>query len=218
MTTAPAPAIAAPRALARPPAFFNRVRPLFAKGAMSAAQVAGIQCKLDAFGAAGCPIAYVAYGLATSFWETAQTMQPVREIGRGRGKAYGVPGVHAGQIPYGRGDVQLTWPANYARADAELGLKGTLIGNYERALEPMISARIMVEGMLEGWFTGKRLANYLPSAGFATLAQFTQARRIINGTDRAAQIAALAAVFQDALADGAWGPAAPAGPDLTRLA
>lgn len=28
--------------------------------------------------------------------------------------------------------------------------------------------------------------------------------RIINGVDRAAQIAAIAAVFQDALADGAW--------------
>lgn len=206
MTTAPAPAIAAPRALARPKAFFDRIRPMFMGGTINAAQLAGIQCKLDAFGAAGCPIAYVAYGLATSFWETAQTMRPVPEIGRGRGKAYGVPGKHGGQIAYGRGDVQLTWDYNYAKADAELGLKGALIGNYDRALEPMISARIMVEGMLEGWFTGKRLANYLPSTGFATLAQFTQARRIINGTDRAAQIAALAAQFQDALADGGWAP------------
>ncbi|WP_271300626.1 hypothetical protein [Sphingomonas sp. CV7422] len=214
MTTAPAPAIAAPRALARPKAFFDRIRPMFAGGAINAAQLAGIQCKLDAFGAAGCPIAYVAYGLATSFWETAQTMRPVPEIGRGRGKAYGVPGKHGGQIAYGRGDVQLTWDYNYAKADAELGLKGALIGNYDRALEPMISARIMVEGMLEGWFTGKRLANYLPSTGFASLAQFTQARRIINGTDRAAQIAALAAQFQDALADGGWTarPAVPPAP------
>lgn len=206
MTTAPAPAIAAPRALARPKAFFDRARPLFTRGVISPAQLAGIQCKLDAFGAAGCPIAYVAYGLATSFWETAQTMQPVREIGRGKGRAYGVPGKHGGQIAYGRGDVQLTWDYNYAKADAELGLKGALIGNYDLALDPAISARIMVEGMLEGSFTGKRLSTYLPSSGFATLAQFTQARRIINGVDRAAQIAALAAVFQDALADGGWGP------------
>lgn len=218
MTTALAPATAAPRALGRPKAFFDRIRPLFRGGTINTTQLAGIQCKLDAFGMAGCPIAYVAYGLATSFWETAQTMQPVEEIGRGRGKAYGVPGIHGGQVPYGRGDVQLTWPVNYARADAELGLKGALIGNYARALDPIISARIMVRGMLEGWFTGKCLSSYLPSAGFATLAQFTQARRIINGTDHAAQIAAIAAVFQDGLSLGAWGPAAPARPDLSRLA
>jgi hypothetical protein len=212
MTTAPAPAIAAPRALARPKAFFDRIRSQFANGTISAAQLAGIQCKLDAFGAAGCPIAYVAYGLATSFWETAQTMRPVREMGRGKGKAYGVPGRHGGQIAYGRGDVQLTWADNYAKADVELGLMGALIGNYDLALDPAVSARIMVEGMLEGWFTGKRLASYLPASGPATLAEFTQARRIINGTDRAAQISAIAAVFQDGLSLGGWGPVLPPAP------
>ncbi|WP_017978538.1 hypothetical protein [Sphingomonas melonis] len=208
----PVQASAQPRALAKPKAFFDRVRPLFGKS-LTSAQVAGIECKLTAFGAAGAPIAYVAYGLATSFHETAQTMQPVREIGRGKGRAYGVPGKHGGQIAYGRGDVQLTWDYNYARADGELGLKGALTANYDLALDPAISARIMVEGMLEGWFTGKRLSDYLPASGFATLAQFIKARRIINGVDRAAAIAALAAVFQDALADGGWGPSpAPARP------
>lgn len=205
MTTASQPALASLRALGKPAAFFARVRPLFG-GTLKAAQVAGMEGKLDAFGVVGAPVAYVAYGLATSFHETAQTMQPVREIGRGKGKAYGLPGKHRGQIAYGRGDVQLTWDRNYARADAELGLKGALIANYDMALDTAISARIMVEGMLEGWFTGKRLADYLPASGFATLAQFGAARRIINGADRASQIAAVAAVFQDALADGAWGP------------
>ena len=212
MTTAPAPAIAAPRALARPKAFFDRVRPLFRGGTISTAQLSGIQCKLDAFGAAGCPLSYVAYGLATSFWETDQTMRPVREIGRGKGKAYGVAGMHGGQIAYGRGDVQLTWADNYAKADAELGLKGALTSNSDLALDPAVSARIMVEGMLEGWFTGKRLASYLPASGPATLAEFTQARRIINGTDRAAQISAIAAVFQDGLSLGGWGPVLPPAP------
>jgi hypothetical protein len=50
------------------------------------------------------------------------------------------------------------------------------------------------------------------------LAQFTHARRIINGTDRAAQIAALAAVFQDGLASGGWGPVVAPRSDLSRLA
>lgn len=217
MTTAFSPAKAASCALVSPKAFFDRVRPLFRGGTINPLQLAGMQCKLDAFGAVGAPIAFVAYGLATSFWETGQKMQPVEEIGRGRGKEYGVPGKHRGQIAYGRSDVQLTWDYNYARADAELGLKGALIADYSRALEPVISAQIMVRGMYEGWFTGRKLATYLPPSGFATLAQFTQARRIINGTDRAAQIAAIAAVFQDGLASGGWGPVAPPRPDLTRL-
>ncbi|EZP57268.1 hypothetical protein [Sphingomonas sp. RIT328] len=204
MTTAPAPAAALVCALAKPKAFFDRIRPLFLGGTINAAQLAGIQCKLDAFGTAGAPLAYVAYGLGTSFWETGQKMQPVREIGRGKGKAYGRPGRNGAQIPYGRGDVQLTWDDNYERADDELGLKGSLIANYDRALETEISARIMVRGMLEGWFTGKKLSSYLPTSGFASAADFRQARRIINGTDRAEEIATIAGTFQNALADGGW--------------
>jgi len=200
-----------PRALAKPAAFFARVRPLFG-GSLKPLQVSGIEAKLTAFGLAGAPIAYVAYGLATSYWETAHAMQPVREIGRGKGRAYGVAGEHGGQVAYGRGDVQLTWPYNYAKADQELGLGGALIRNYDLALLPDVSARIMVEGMLEGWFTGRKLSTYLPATGFANAAQFREARRIINGVDRAAQIATVALVFQDALADGAWGPAQPPSP------
>ncbi|RZL27966.1 MAG: hypothetical protein EOP64_05920 [Sphingomonas sp.] len=44
-------------------------------------------------------------------------------------------------------------------------------------------AQIMVLGMTEGWFTGKRFASYLPAKAPATTVQFTSARRIINGID-----------------------------------
>jgi hypothetical protein len=148
MATASKPATAPARParrLASPGIFFASIRPLF--GTMTKPQVEGIEAKLAAFAAAGSPIAHVAYGLATSFWETGQKMQPVREIGRGRGKPYGQPGKHGGQVPYGRGDVQLTWDGNYEIADTELGLKGSLLANFERALETEISARIMVRGM-----------------------------------------------------------------------
>jgi hypothetical protein len=145
-----------------------------------------------------------AYGLATSFWETGQKMQPVQEIGRGRGYPYGKPGKHGGQIAYGRGDVQLTWDYNYERADNELGLKGALTSNYDRALETEISAQIMVIGMTEGWFTGRKFSSYLPKKGLATLPQFTSARRIINGIDRAEKVAGLAMSFQAALVAGGW--------------
>ncbi|MGI4730932.1 MAG: hypothetical protein ACRYFW_04185 [Janthinobacterium lividum] len=191
------------RGLSSPAAFFVALRPLFG-GSLSAGQVSGITAKLQAFGDAGTPVAWVAYGLATSWHETGRTMQPVREIGQGRGCAYGAPGCHAGQVAYGRGDVQLTWDRNYERADRELGLGGKLIADYDLALRADISARIMVEGMSEGWFTGKRFADYLPATGRSTLASFTAARRIINGQDQAAAIAAAAMTFQAALVAGAW--------------
>ena len=154
--------------------------------------------------AAATLLAYVGYGFATSFHETAQRMQPIPEIGRGRNYPYGKPGKHGGQIAYGRGDVQLTWDYNYERADAELELKGALTSNYDRALETEISAQIMVLGMTEGWFTGKRFASYLPAKGPATTVQFTSARRIINGIDRAEKVAGYAMSLQAALVAGSW--------------
>lgn len=192
-----------PRALADPSAFFVAIRPAFG-GAMSPTQVAGCETKLRIFGAAGSPLAFIAYGLATSFWETGRTMQPVREVGLGKGKPYGVPGKHRGQVAYGRGDVQLTWDANYERADRELGLNGALLANFDLALTPAISAQVMLYGMADGWFTGERFADYLPSTGKATLEQFVAARRIINGQDRAQSIGAIALNFQDALQAGHW--------------
>jgi hypothetical protein len=205
MATASKPATAPARpahGLASPDKFFASIRPLF--GTMTKAQVEGIQAKLAAFAAIGAPLAYVAYGLATSFHETARRMQPAPEIGRARNYPYGKPGKHGGQIAYGRGDVQLTWDYNYAKADEELGLEGELIANYDCALETQISAQIMVLGMTEGWFTGKRFASYLPAKGPATMVQFTSARRIINGIDRAEKVAAYAMSFQAALVAGGW--------------
>src|SRR6476659_7530550 len=88
--------------------------------------------------------------LATIFLKTARTMQPIREFGE----------THARYAPwYGRGFVQLTWKANYSRADRELGLGGSLIADPGRALEPKIAIAILFLGMSEGWFTGKKLGD-----------------------------------------------------------
>ncbi len=189
--------------LADPAAFFAKVRPMFG-GKLSQAQADGINTTIAAFAAVAAPIAHVAYGLATKQWETAQTMQPIDEIGKGKGRTYGKPGRNGGQVPYGRGDVQLTHDVNYEKADAELGLNGALIANYDLAKRPDIAARIMVEGMAEGWFTGKAFHDYLPSARPATTVEFRDARRIINGTDRAMEIAGLAIQWQAALTAGRW--------------
>lgn len=197
----PPAANSGPRGLRDPAAFFTAVRGAAPLGpALSEQEVRGCQRILKA--CEGQPIAWAAYILATEVHETAGQMVPLREYGKGAGRPYGQPGKHGGQVPYGRGDAQLTWDQNYERADRELGLNGALIANYDLALDPDISARIIVAGMTGGWFTGKSLNDFLP--GVASRAQFANARRVVNGTDKADLIAGYAVTFQAALQAGGW--------------
>jgi len=189
--------------------FFAAVRsPLFA-GKMSGKQVRGIDAIFDEAERRGTPLKHLSYMLATALHETARTMQPIAEYGKGAGRKYGVKGKY-GQVPYGRGYVQLTWDSNYERADKELGLKGALLRDFNLAMRQDIAAKIMFEGMTAGWFTGKRLSDYI----VGDKADYVGSRRIINGTDKAKTIAGHALVFEAALKAGGYGvskPAAPAG-------
>lgn len=180
-------------ALSDPAAFFAAVRADF--GPLSQGQVEGFNHLLSAMKA--WPVEWAAYGLATVWHETAATMQPIAEYGKGKGRTYGKPGKHNGQIAYGRGYPQVTWDYNYEAVDKGLGLNGALIQNYELALDPDISARALVFGMETGLFTGKGLKSY-------PLGHYTDYRRIINGTDKAAQIAGYAVKFESALRAGGW--------------
>ena len=153
-----------------------------------------------------------AYALATAYWETAHTMHPINEAG-GDGYFFRMydphgnrPSVAAeigntqpgdGAKFHGRGYVQLTGRALYQRAGNKIGVD--LVDNPDLALDPANAARIMRGGMGAGWFTGREFASYLPSAGAATVDEFTQARRIINGQDHAPEIAEIALQFQAAL-------------------
>ena len=102
----------------------------------------------------------------------------------------------------GRGYVQLTWKANYAKAAEKLNVD--LVGDPDLAMSKDIAALILRHGMREGWFTGKSFQSYLPAEGQANAAQFQAARRIINGTDKSALIAKYAMQFQAALLAGGW--------------
>lgn len=201
--------------LTNPAAFFDALRTGLLGPTLSGSEVDGCNAILKAM--EGSPLAYTAYALATAFHETASTMQPIREYG---GQTYfvrmydvtgGRPQMAvangntcAGDGPKycGRGLVQLTWKNNYRRAGEKCGVD--LVAYPDKAMQPDIAAKIMRHGMDEGWFTGKRFSSYLPSKGRADRAQFTAARRIINGTDRAAQIADHALKFQTALEAGGW--------------
>lgn len=171
--------------------FFSQVRLGF--GRLTESQVDGFNTVLKAV--AGWPISWQAYALATAWHETARTMQPIAEYGHGKGRKYGVPGRNGGQVAYGRGYVQLTWDDNYDRADGELGLNGALKADYSLAMRADIAAQILRRGMEAGWFTGKKMADYLPG-------DYLGARRIINGTDKAKEIAGHAVGFEKALREG----------------
>lgn len=156
--------------------------------------------------AAHWPIGWLAYGLATA-WHEALLM-PIREIGRGGSRAYARPGKY-GQAQYGRGLVQLTWDKNYEWADhaasaAGVIPKGALLADFDLALRPDLAAFILVRGMETGAFTGKSLSHCLPTPEAPTHGQFVEARRIINGTDRAQLVADYAARFLSALKSGGW--------------
>jgi putative chitinase len=190
-------------------AFFDSVRESGIFGsALKPDQVKGLEAVLEAAKAAEWPLAFAAYALATACHETAYTMHPVREafwLSENWRRA------HLRYYPfYGRGYVQLTWKTNYEKADRELELRGRLIGDLDLALDPDIAAKIMVKGMQEGWFAGDKtgqrhtLVRHLPAKGPASVAEFTSARRIINGTDKAGKIAGEAMKFQVALQAGGW--------------
>lgn len=147
--------------------FFDSVRNSLFGGSLKQRQVDGMNFKLDQWEAnpLSDDLRWLAYCMATSYWETARTMWPIEEIGKGKGHSYGRPDPETGQTYYGRGDVQLTWRDNYREATTKLGLTGDddLEWHPVKALDPKISADVMFRGMSEGWFTGKKLQNYFSS-------------------------------------------------------
>lgn len=180
--------------------FFDHVRkPLFG-GSLTAEQVQGMDAIFDACPAA-LPTEPLGYCLATTLREAGPSMQPIREIGRGKGKSYGRPAGPFKQIFYGRGLIQLTWWANYVKATEKLRKLGLLkadedlVRTPDLALRPDIAAEIMFHGMVEGWFTGKKLADYFGHGK----SNPRGARAIINGTDHAALIAGYFTHFRAAL-------------------
>jgi putative chitinase len=201
--------------LANPGAFFDALRSGLLGPVLSAQEVDGCNAILKAM--EGSPLTWTAYALATAYHETASTMQPIKEYGGPIyfTRMYDVTGARAqmalangntcagdGPRYCGRGYVQLTWKNNYARAGEKCGVD--LVAYPDKAMDPAVAAKILREGMEHGWFTGKAFSDYLPAAGRATSGQYARARYIINGSDKAQQIAAHAKEFENALIAGGW--------------
>lgn len=182
------------------PFFYESVRVLLFKGKLTKSQVAGMDAILDGAGKIGLRTDHLAYCLATAYHETAATMQPIEEYGKGRNRTYGYRVKQSGKpytdtsfIFYGRGYVQLTWYENYEKAGKKLNRD--FLQNPAGVMEIDTAVQIMFAGMQEGWFTGRKLSQYINDQ----TRDFFNARRIINGTDKATMIAGYADVFLKAL-------------------
>ena len=163
--------------------YFDAVREDLFPNGMSQQQVDGQEAILtcwDTFRDGG-DLRFLAYMLATTKHETASTMYPIAEYGKGEGSEYGETDPETGQAYYGRGFVQLTWRDNYHRADAEIdekfGMDPGMEWDAEQALVPKYAAAVMFLGMEEGWFRQHKLADYFNEDDDNPI----EARDIING-------------------------------------
>lgn len=126
----------------------------------------------------------IAYVLATTEWETAQTFKPVKEAywlsedwRRNNLRYYPY---------YGRGFVQLTWKGNYQKLSTLLGMD--FVNNPDLTMNPNIALFTLVYGFKVGLFTGRKMLDYISEVQ----TDLKNARRIINGLDHYMEIASLA--------------------------
>jgi putative chitinase len=196
-------------------AFFNAVRSSLFGGKLSQSQVDGINAVIEAWERSGDKDdRKLAYLLAITFHETGRAMQPIYERGAKSyfdkyepgtkiGKSLGNTNIGDGYRFRGRGYVQITGRFNYRNAGLKMDVD--LLSSPDKALDPVIAGMALVRGSLEGWYTGKKLGDYINSSK----TDYINARRVINGTDKATLIAGYADRFEHALATGVSASPAP---------
>lgn len=161
---------------------------------------------------------FLAYTLATAYHETARRMSPVRETlassdkqaikrldrwARNNGRTtniYWRPEPPHGHAYFGRGQVQLTWKRNYEASSKDAGVD--LVADPNKMLDPEISARVMIRGLLDGRWNahGVGLMTYLRRE------DLQGARRTVNITDRWIEIAGHYAHFLGAIMTAGGAP------------
>ncbi len=156
-------------------------------------------------------IQVMAYMLATVKHETADRFKPITEYGsrsyfnrydpvladtearRRRARDMGNTREGDGYRYRGRGYVQITWKKNYRKLGEALGYD--LASDPDLALRPAVAYAIMSYGMRKGAFTGLKIGDFVASGR----ADYYNARQVINGHDKAAEIKGYAEDFEQIL-------------------
>ena len=166
--------------------FFYNYRNYF--GSLNQSQVEGLEFLLSKFdNETQFSNEQVAYMLATVKHETADTFQPIEERGGYNYFRYligklGIRTLAEANKYKGRGYIQITGLKNYE--------KFSLIMNIDFVSVPSLviikenAYNIMKYGFVNGTFTGKKLTDYIDGDKL----DYFNARRIINGTDKASLI------------------------------
>lgn len=201
------------------PAFLTNVKKAF--GRLTPEQIDGLAFLIGKIEAdkRWTRVEQIAYFLGTVWHETARAMVPVVEHGsphyfekyEGR-KSLGNALAGDGYKFRGRGYVQNTGRNNATLAG--IALKGLLVAtptfvgtvgpstfteHPEVLLDRNVSYADAVAGMFTGRYTGKKITDYIN----ADKCDYVNARRVINGLDRAGEIAQHAKKFEVALRDSA---------------
>ena len=174
-------------------------------GRLSQAQVDGMEELLDCFDRRPWPLLVDgAYALATVKIECGDKWRPITEWGEPsyfekyepgtrRGRSLGNTKAGDGWLYRGRGYCMVTGRSNYGRMGDALELP--LLDHPELLLDPWNSYRAMQYGMLTGLFTGQKLHTFTDRP----MPDYFGARRVINGEDRASEIAGYARVYETGL-------------------
>lgn len=163
------------------------------------------------------PVEYLASDLGTAYLETGHTMQPITERGRRSYFNKYEPGTPIGRVLgntlkgdgyryRGEGHVMNTGRRNAGVATKRLnevfGLHLDLVARPHERGDPFVSAHSLFLGNKEGWWTGKELSDYIDGVDEGDdedLREFINARRVVNGTDRARDIGRYSLAFERAL-------------------
>ena len=176
-------------------AFYASIRPMFG-GKLNQMQVNRISRVLDGLEERRLSAEKCAYVLATTHWETDK-WKALEEYASG--KAYegrkDLGNFAAGDGPRfkGRGLVMITGRTNYADWSRRLGVN--FLSQPELVSQLQYAVPILIDGMVKGTFTGKKLSDYFN----ARMNGWVLARRIVNRLDRAHEIAEIAKNYHGAL-------------------
>ena len=168
--------------------FFSQVRLTLFDGRLRQPQIDGLTGFLNVWeaGHTDDDDRWLAYILATTHHETGRRFEPIEEIGRGRGRPYGRLDPETGHRYYGRGYVQLTWKDNYRRMGDLLGVD--LVWHPELALDVATSLQHHLHRNDQRQLHRSGAEPYFNDH----TEDWRSARRIVNGQDRAAEIASIA--------------------------